>query len=362
MSFLLDTQGGPDGPRSATSAYHRASRPLRPVALAVLIAVALLGLVAEAGAASRYGSAWALRSAGVPKTVSPVPQGPVVAVVDSGVDLGHPALADALWQNPGEVVNGLDDDGNGFVDDVHGVNLVEPGAPVDDRSGHGTAVAGILAAKPRWKRRSGVAPHARIMAVKVLGDHMDGTTADVARGMRYALQEGAQIINVSLTTPDDDPAIERVLREAGARGVLVVAAAGNSGADLGSDKLFPAAYHLPTMLTVGATDRYGSLIEASAYGDLVDLAAPGLSVPSIRPRARVRSFTGTSAATPFVAGGAALLWARRPNATLAQVRRALLRGGRRGADLRDQVRFGGLDVRRAMRSLDRTLRASARAR
>ncbi len=334
---------------------------LRRVAVLVL-AAALVGLCAAAPSqsASRYGSAWALRDAGIRTVSAPAPRGPVVAVIDSGADLAHPALAGTLWTNPGESENGQDDDGNGYVDDVHGANIVDPDAAITDRSGHGTAVAGILAGRTNWKRRTGAAPGARVMVVKVLGDRMEGTTAGVARGIAYATDEGAQIINLSLTTPDDDPQIERAIRDAGARGVLVVAAAGNHGDDLSIRRLYPAAYHLPTMITVAAADRHGSLIDSSAYGDLVDLAAPGMSIPAIRPRGRVRSFTGTSAAAPFVSGGAALLWENRPNASLAQVRSALLRGTRRRAALRDQVRSGALDVRRALRYLDRTVAASRR--
>ncbi len=198
------------------------------------------------------------------------------------------------------------------------------------------------------------------MVVKVLDDHTDGTTEHVARGIRYAVAEGARIINLSVTTPQNDPAVKDALREAGARGVLVVAAAGNHGNDLERVPLYPAAYHLPTMLTVGAVDRYGSLTDASAYGDLVDLAAPGLSLPTIAPRARVRSFTGTSAAVPVVSGGAALLWGRTPGASLAQIRRALLRSTRRTDELRDVVRTGALDIARSRRALDRMLAAAQR--
>ena len=139
----------------------------------------------------------------------------------------------------------------------------------------------------------------------------------------------------------------------------MVAAAGNHGNDLERIPLYPAAYHLSTMLTVGAVDRYGSLIDASGYGDLVDLAAPGLSLPAIAPtrgcaRSPARARPCRSSRRRSAPVG------RNPGASLAQVRRALLRSTRRTDDLRDVVRTGALDIARSRRTLDRMLVAAKR--
>src|SRR3982751_10863 len=123
----------------------------------------------------------------------------VVAVLDTGVQLDHPDLAGAIWTNPGEVAgNGRDDDSNGFVDDVHGANMFDSSANIDDDNGHGTHVAGIIAARQNnGIGVSGIAPEATIMPVKVLDAGMAGTTETLARGIRYAVDKGAKILNVS---------------------------------------------------------------------------------------------------------------------------------------------------------------------
>src|SRR5205085_311382 len=122
----------------------------------------------------------------------------VVAILDTGVQLDHPDLAANLWTNPGEIAaNGVDDDRNGFVDDVHGANIVDPAAAVTDDDGHGTHVAGIVAAAAdNGIGGSGVAPRARIMALKLAAPGRPCTFAALARGIRYAVNEGARILNV----------------------------------------------------------------------------------------------------------------------------------------------------------------------
>ncbi|MTD46150.1 S8 family serine peptidase [Conexibacter sp. W3-3-2] len=341
-------------------------RRARPQALLLALAVvALLGAPTAASAAVP-GLGWLQRAVGVQSRIA-VPattaaRTVTVAVVDSGADLAHPALAGALWTNPGETAgNGVDDDGNGHVDDVHGVNLLDDTQPPLDQSGHGTAVAGIVAGRPRWRGRSGLASGvARVMVVKVLGERSKGSTGTVAAGIRYALAEGAQIINLSVTTPDDDPEVAAAVGEAAARGVLLVVAAGNHGRDLRDAPLYPAAYRTPDMVTVGATDRDGYLVDLSAFGPGVDLAAPGLDVPALAPGGRATRFSGTSAAAPLVSGAAALLLARHPGTPVVTLRAALLNGARRTTALRDEIRTGALDVGRAIRRLDR--RAAVRGR
>src|SRR4051812_43933188 len=177
-----------------------------------------------------------------------------VAIVDSGIDLGHPDLIGNLWTNPGEVPgNGVDDDGNGYVDDVHGYDFVDGDATPQDANGHGTHVAGIVAARGgNGIGVSGVAWRARLMAVRVLDAGARGNTTTVAQGIRYAVDNGARIVNLSLAGPSPAGDLEDAVRYAQQRGVLIVVAAGNDGRDLDAAPTYPAAYPEPNVLGVAA--------------------------------------------------------------------------------------------------------------
>ena len=244
-----------------------------------------------------------------------------VAVLDTGVDGTHADLAPNMWHDPGDGANGVDVTGGG-------------GAPTDP-NGHGTAVAGIIAARGNnGIGGSGVAQDARIMAVRVLGADAVGTTATVVEGMRYALSHGARIINLSLTGPDRSQALEEQIQAAQAQGVLVVAAASNHGADIGQQPSYPAAYPEPNVIAVASTGPTGALSSFSDRGaTAVDLAAPGEDVLAPSPGGAYARWSGTSAAAPEVAGAAVLLEAASPGASADQVRDALLGGARRVSGL-----------------------------
>lgn len=288
----------------------------------------------------------------------------VVAVVDSGVDLRHRDLAANLWTNPGEVAgNGVDDDGNGFVDDVHGADVVDGDGDPTDTDGHGTHVAGIIGARGNNRRGvAGVAWRARIMAVRVLDATNAGTTGGLAAGIRYAVRNGARVVNVSANSPVADPEVEAALAEADRAGVLVVAAAGNAGADLGASRSFPACTSAPNVLGVASTGHLRTLSAFSSYGGgCVDLAAPGEDIVSTRRGGGYELRSGTSMAAPLVSGAAVLLLSARPSLTVAQLVAALAGGARPapGADAtapRSARPSGGgtLSVARALRVALRT--------
>jgi subtilisin family serine protease len=262
-----------------------------------------------------------------------------VAVLDTGVDSAHPDLAPNMWHDPAAGASGVDVTGGG-------------GPPTDD-NGHGTAVAGIIAARgDNGIGGTGVAQDARIMAVRVLGADAVGTTATVVEGMRYALAHGARIINLSLSGPDRSQALEEQIQAAQAQGVLVVAAAGNQGADLGTRPSYPAAYPEPNVIAVASTGPNGVLSSFSDRGaGAVDLAAPGEDVLGPSPGGSYARWSGTSAAAPEVAGAAVLLEAASPGAGANQVRDALLGGARRLPGLSGAVAAGELDAGAAMRRL-----------
>jgi thermitase len=273
-----------------------------------------------------------------------------VAIVDSGIDLGHADLAPNLWTNHGEIAgNGLDDDHNGYADDVHGYDFVDRDGTPQDANGHGTHVAGIVGARGgNGIGVAGVAWRARLMAVRVLDGQARGTTTAVAEGLRYAVDNGARIVNLSLAGPTSTPDLADAVRYAQDRGVLVVVAAGNDGADLAVAPTFPAAYGEDNVLGVAATTRDGGLSGVSDYGPGADLAAPGEEILSTALGGGYEWRTGTSMAAPEVAGTLVLLAAARPDLDAGGLRAALLAGVRRtGLPVQD----GALDAAAALRSV-----------
>jgi subtilisin family serine protease len=256
--------------------------------------------------------------------------GVTVAIVDTGVKLDHPDLAPNIWTNFAEVPgNGVDDDHNGYIDDVHGVDLTTKAASQDlsDGNGHGTHVAGIVAAAANNKGVVGVAPRAKIMVVKVMNAEGVGTTGAVAEGIRYAAANGARVINVSIQGDDPDARVNDAVSAAGAANALVVVSAGNSGRDIDAKPSYPAAIAAPNLIGVAATtpDTGRSLDPQSNYGRLnVQLAAPGQEILSTGNDGSYVFKSGTSMASPMVAGVAALMASVNPNLSAPDLRGQLL--------------------------------------
>jgi thermitase len=273
-----------------------------------------------------------------------------VAIIDSGVDLGHPDLAPNLWTNTGEIPgNGTDDDGNGYVDDVHGYDFVDNDGTPQDANGHGTHVAGIVGARGgNGIGGAGVAWQARLMAIRVLDGQARGTTAAVATGIRYAVDNGARIVNLSLAGPTSTPDLESAVSYARAHGVLIVAAAGNDGADLSTSPTYPAVYGEDNVLGIAATTRDGGLSSVSDYGPGADIAAPGEQILSTSAGGGYEWRTGTSMAAPEVAGALVLLAAARPDLDGDRLRDALLAGVRHTGL---PVSAGALDIGAALRGV-----------
>jgi subtilisin family serine protease len=258
--------------------------------------------------------------------------GVIVAVLDSGVDLTHPDLQGRIWVNQNETPgNGIDDDANGCVDDMNGCAFVDTPSSgctshvdgdVNDDMGHGTFVAGVIAASGNGQGMVGVARGVTVMPVKVLDCEGEGDSVALAQGIIYAAKSGAGIINISLGGPDDAAIVREAARIAhDVFGSLVVAAAGNTGT---SGVAYPARYD--DVLAVGAAsasdpDKRASF---SSYGPEVDVVAVGQDVVGTVPKTACAVFlpclksgpyatgSGTSFAVPQVAGLAALMFSHRP--------------------------------------------------
>jgi len=239
-----------------------------------------------------------------------------LAIIDTGIDYLHPDLSANIWRNEKEIPgNGIDDDLNGWIDDVHGYDFVtDDGDPLDDGI-HGTHVAGIAGAVgDNGIGIAGVCWKVSLMAVKTFDESGGGTLAQVIQGIHYATANRAHIINASWGLPTRSRALEDAVRHARQHGVVFIAAAGNEGTET---PFYPAS--MPEVLAIGATDRKDARATFSRAGANVDLAAPGDSILSTTPNNRFDILGGTSMAAPHVSGIAALVLSLHPEFTASQV-------------------------------------------
>ena len=269
----------------------------------------------------------------------------VVALIDSGIDINHQDLRDNLWTNPLEQTGqqGVDDDQNGYIDDVYGWNVIESDGNLSDAISHGTAVSGVLGA--RGNNGMGIAGacwEVQLMAVRAF----DEEEADIDRilaAVDYILEfPEVQIINASWSGEVDNPALRDALVEIGQRQILVVAGAGNEGISLDQEPRFPAAWTMDHLVSVAAIDLMGQLWTDSNFGSSVTVAAPGQDVLSTTPYNNYNPVSGTSYATPLVTGTAALLLAEYHSMSPSQVRQWILSSSRQTSSLAGVVLEGGL--------------------
>jgi thermitase len=241
----------------------------------------------------------------------------VVAVIDTGIDRHHPDLKDQIWSNRGETgrdnrgqdkaTNGIDDDKNGFVDDVHGWNFVNQNNQTKDTHGHGSHVSGII---------TQIAPRVKIMALKYFDDTSSGEAhiRNTIAAIHYARQNGAHIINYSAGGLSENRLEKQAIEQAHRAQILFVAAAGNEAAQSDLIGYYPANYPLPNIISVTALGPRKTVVSSSNYSRIhVDIAAPGENIYSTLPGGRYGTLTGTSQATAFVSGVAALMISHRPD-------------------------------------------------
>ena len=280
----------------------------------------------------------------------------VVAIIDTGIDTKHPALKSSLWVNPGETgqdrhgkdkrTNGIDDDQNGFIDDVHGWNFANNSNDIADSHGHGTHVSGIIASEKNIiSKVEGVAPTAKLMVIKYYEEECKTCSPLKAtiEGIKYAIKMKADIINYSSGGSEYHPRERQVIQQAIDSGIVFVAAAGNNSQDSDKVPYYPADYDIPGLISVAAIAPNSSLAKISNFGKKsVDIAAPGEQIYSTLPGYSAGFMTGTSQATAFVSGVAALALSHRGDlkADPERLKRHLLSTGTTQKSLKNATRSG----------------------
>ena len=291
----------------------------------------------------------------------------VVGVIDTGIDYTHEDIAANMWVHPGEVPgNGIDDDGNGFVDDIHGWDFANDDNDPYDDGDHGTHVSGTIAAVgDNGIGVAGVSWSAQLMALKWILGSGSGVNSDAVDCVNYATMMRQRGINLRLTNNSwrffsYSQSLLDALTAAEAADLLFVASAGNDSEDSDLEPHYPSSYALDSVLSVASTTDRDELSGFSNYGALsVDLAAPGSSILSSIPGDRYALFSGTSMASPHVSGAAALLWSVAPNATFRDIRAALLEGVDPIPAMTGRAVTGGrLNARRSLELLGMFVRSS----
>jgi|GEM_PF-3227453 len=229
-----------------------------------------------------------------------------VGVLDTGIDIGHEDLKNNIYINSNELLNGKDDDGNGYIDDINGWNFVNNEGDVFSYSTidtHGTHVAGIIAAEANNLGIRGVAPEIKILPLKFINGTF-GYTSDAIEAIEYAQKMGVKIINCSWGGSEYNHALKDAIQNSG---ILFVCAAGNRGQDIDINPVYPAGFDLPNIITVSSVNNKGNISTFSNYGLKSDIAAPGENIISTIPGNKYNMMSGTSMAAPYVSGTASLI-------------------------------------------------------
>lgn len=311
-NYIVRSQslGSPEGPILTMSEVKIASE-------------GTLGSTTQTSAPIDLWNAWAEMSADK--------EAPIVAVIDTGIDLNHDVFVEsgAIWTNPGEIPdNGIDDDGNGYIDDVHGWNFVTNTPNPTDDEGHGTHVAGIVLGTTQDLMADPLAEaKIRIMPIKFLDNSGSGSTSAAIQAIYYAVNNGAKVLSNSWGGGGYSNALLDAIAYSYEKGRIFVAAAGNSANDNDRRPTYPANYGVPNVISIAATSDLDALAGFSNYGaQTVHMGAPGVRILSTYPGNTFTRLSGTSMATPFVSGLAALMVREQPEMNGYQVRNIIFQG------------------------------------
>lgn len=319
--------------------------------------------------------AWGLKKADAGRawSVSKGSRDVVVAVIDTGIDIKHEDIKNNLWKNPGETgldskgrdkaTNGIDDDGNGFVDDVYGWNFVSSNNKLTDNHGHGTHIAGIVGAEAgNGVGISGISPEVSLMILKYYDPKVPNTDnlKNTVAAINYAVKMGAQIINYSGGGTEYSKEEYDAIQKAQKAGILFVAAAGNERSNSDKFHYYPADYELSNIISVTAVDPSVQVLASSNYGiKTVHIAAPGQNILSLLPNNAYGYMTGTSQATAFVTGAAALVMAHKQTYQAEDVKKYILSTGDAYEQLLDKTKTARkLNLYKALTVLDQGVGAT----
>ncbi|MAV90719.1 MAG: subtilase [Bdellovibrionaceae bacterium] len=269
-----------------------------------------------------------------------------IAVIDTGINYNLDDIKDNIWTNEVELNGqpGVDDDGNGCIDDIHGCDFANNDGDPMDGHGHGSHVTGTIAASANnGKDIVGVAWHATVVGIKFLTDSGSGSLENAIKAIDYATKLGVHMTSNSWGGGGRSEALLEAIQRAEAAGILFIAAAGNSSVNMDTRPQYPAGYDVPNIISVAAVDNAGNLASFSNYGRSVHIAAPGVNILSTTPRG-LQSWSGTSMACPHVSGVAALVYSHFPNMNYSEVKDRILASARPTASIRGKVATGMLDA------------------
>ena len=275
-----------------------------------------------------------------------------IAVIDTGIDYTHPDLKNQIDVNLAELNGkpGVDDDGNGFVDDIYGYNFSAKTADPMDGHGHGTHCAGVIGAQHDGQGTVGVMANVKIIPVKFLSDEGSGEEIDAIAAIDYAIKRGAKVLSNSWGGSEKSQGLEDAIKAAEDAGTIFVAAAGNEYSNNDTTASYPANYDVSNVISVGAFTNKGTKASFSNYGaQSVHVFAPGQDIYSTVNKGGYASMSGTSMATPHVAGVVGLLLSKEPNLTPAEVRQRLVRTSTNNTKLQGVSESNGrVDAYRAL--------------
>lgn len=285
----------------------------------------------------------------------------IVAVVDTGMDYNHEDLKNIVWTNEDEIAgNGVDDDNNGYIDDIHGINTLvrdsagKPTSEIMDSHSHGTHVSGTIGAEQNNHIGiAGIASKVKIMGIRTVPNNGDETDVNVVEAYLYAAKNGAKLINCSFgkAVNEGGKIVSEAIDYIGKNyGVLVVIAAGNDSSNIDNQPTWPASYTNENMLVIASTSSSGGLSYFSNYGAIsVDVAAPGSNIYSSTPGNTYQSMSGTSMATPTTVGVAAEVWSHYPNLTHMQLKKVLMDSVTKMSGFAGKMQAGGrIDLEKAL--------------